>query len=108
MAQSTSSIRTLTTGRISTSVAATMGWLSVRRRQRRERGRESLAEWNRPMRESLLPPKTPDPLAWLWLGAAMALVGCGASRTSPVEGTVLLDGKPVAGASIQFIAHEKG
>jgi hypothetical protein len=60
------------------------------------------------MMENVLPPKTPDALAWLWLVAAMQLAGCGGSRTSPVEGTVLLDGKPVAGASIQFIAQGKG
>src|SRR5437870_1727476 len=58
--------------------------------------------------ESARPPKTPDPFAWLWLLAAISLAGCGGSRTSPVEGTVLLDGKPVAGASIQFIAQGKG
>jgi hypothetical protein len=36
------------------------------------------------------------------------LAGCGSSATTPVEGTVLLDGKPLAGASIQFIPQGKG
>lgn len=45
---------------------------------------------------------------FLWLIGSMLLAGCGGSRTSPVEGTVLLDGKPVAGASVQFIAQGKG
>src|SRR5947208_8900535 len=40
--------------------------------------------------------------------AAMLFVGCGKARTSPVEGTVLLDGKPLAGASIQFIPQGGG
>jgi len=62
----------------------------------------------RTIMENALPPKTPDPLAWLCLVVAMTLAGCGGSRTSPVEGTVLLEGKPVAGASIQFIAQGKG
>lgn len=34
--------------------------------------------------------------------------GCGKARTSTVEGDVLLDGKPLAGASIQFVAQGKG
>lgn len=34
--------------------------------------------------------------------------GCGRSQTSPVEGDVSLDGKPVAGASIQFVPQGKG
>jgi len=38
----------------------------------------------------------------------LTLVGCGQSRTSPVEGVVLLDGKPVAGATIQFVPQGKG
>src|SRR5207249_327992 len=33
----------------------------------------------------------------------LALAGCGGPRTKPVEGTVLLDGKPLSGASIQFV-----
>jgi hypothetical protein len=39
---------------------------------------------------------------------AFTLVGCGGARTSPVEGIVLLDGKPLAGASIQFVPQEQG
>ena len=39
---------------------------------------------------------------------ALMLAGCGGSRTSPVEGVVLLDGKPLAGASIQFVPQGKG
>jgi hypothetical protein len=39
---------------------------------------------------------------------ASALAGCDGSRTSPVAGLVLLDGKPLAGASVQFIAQGKG
>jgi hypothetical protein len=38
----------------------------------------------------------------------LLLAGCGKARTSPVEGEVLLDGKPLAGASVQFIAQGKG
>src|SRR5437879_5545336 len=38
----------------------------------------------------------------------VTLAGCGAQRTTPVEGVVLLDGKPLAGASIQFVPQEKG
>src|SRR4051812_35350491 len=38
----------------------------------------------------------------------LLLAGCGKARTSPVEGEVLLDGKPLAGASIQFVAQGKG
>jgi hypothetical protein len=37
-----------------------------------------------------------------------AIAGCGGARTTPVEGVVLLDGKPLAGASIQFVPQEKG
>ena len=39
---------------------------------------------------------------------AFAVVGCGGSRTSPVSGVVLLDGKPLAGASVQFIPQGTG
>jgi hypothetical protein len=39
---------------------------------------------------------------------AAALVGCAKSRTSPVEGDVLLDGKPLAGASIMFVPQGTG
>jgi hypothetical protein len=44
----------------------------------------------------------------LCLLLAIALVGCGGSRTSPVNGVVMLDGKPLAGSSIQFIPQGKG
>jgi hypothetical protein len=37
---------------------------------------------------------------------ALLLAGCGSSGTTPVEGTVLLDGQPLAGASIHFVAQE--
>jgi len=37
-----------------------------------------------------------------------ALAGCGGSRTSPVEGIVLLDGKPLVGASVQFVPQGTG
>lgn len=36
------------------------------------------------------------------------LAGCGPSRTSPVAGIVLLDGQPLANASIQFIPDGTG
>jgi hypothetical protein len=32
--------------------------------------------------------------------------GCGGSKTSPVSGSVLLDGKPLAGATVQFVPQE--
>jgi hypothetical protein len=38
----------------------------------------------------------------------LLLAGCGGSKTSPVEGLVLLDGKPLVGASIQFVPQGKG
>jgi hypothetical protein len=38
----------------------------------------------------------------------VALVGCAKSCTSPVEGVVLLDGKPLAGASIMFVPQGSG
>src|SRR5262245_42253094 len=39
--------------------------------------------------------------------SAAALVGCGA-RTSAVQGVVLLDGKPVPNASVQFVPQGAG
>ncbi|TMJ82050.1 MAG: carboxypeptidase regulatory-like domain-containing protein [Alphaproteobacteria bacterium] len=39
---------------------------------------------------------------------ALTLAGCGAQRTTPVAGVVLLDGRPLAGASIQFVSQGKG
>lgn len=39
---------------------------------------------------------------------AVMVVGCGGSRTSPVEGIVLLDGKPLANAPIQFVPQGTG
>ena len=41
-----------------------------------------------------------------WL--LVCLVGCSESRTSPVAGVVLLDGQPLANASIQFIPNGSG
>jgi hypothetical protein len=38
----------------------------------------------------------------------LTLAGCKGSATTPVEGTVLLDGKPLAGASIQFVPQGTG
>jgi hypothetical protein len=43
-----------------------------------------------------------------WLLMALLAFGCGKARTSRVEGEVLLDGKPLAGASVQFVAQGKG
>jgi len=43
-----------------------------------------------------------------FLFLTLMLAGCGGSRTSPVSGIVLLDGKPLAGASIQFVPQGKG
>ena len=39
---------------------------------------------------------------------ALALAGCGGAETSPVEGVVLLDGKPLADASVQFVPQGTG
>jgi hypothetical protein len=39
---------------------------------------------------------------------AIWVAGCGTSRTSPVTGLVLLDGKPVADATVQFVPQGKG
>jgi hypothetical protein len=47
-------------------------------------------------------------LAAVAIGLLLVCAGCGAQRTSPVEGVVLLDGKPVAGASVQFVPQDKG
>src|SRR5687768_8931885 len=39
----------------------------------------------------------------------VCLAGCGgSSKTSPVSGVVLLDGKPVADATVQFVPQNKG
>jgi hypothetical protein len=46
-------------------------------------------------------------LAAIGLLFAAALAGCG-TATSPVEGTVLLDGQPLVGASIQFVPQGAG
>jgi hypothetical protein len=40
--------------------------------------------------------------------AVLVCAGCGSQRTSSVEGVVTLDGKPVADASVQFVAQGKG
>lgn len=39
---------------------------------------------------------------------ALGAAGCRGSRTSPVNGVVLLDGKPLADASVQFISESDG
>jgi len=44
----------------------------------------------------------------LILVALTVLSGCSRSGTTAVEGQVLFDGKPLAGASIQFVAQGKG
>src|SRR6058998_1459611 len=44
----------------------------------------------------------------LWLVPGLLWVGCAGQKTMPVEGVVLLDGKPLAGASIQFVPQGKG
>src|SRR5262245_30413224 len=41
----------------------------------------------------------------LWVAV---LAGCTGSRTSPVEGIVLLDGKPLPDASVQFVPQGTG
>ena len=38
----------------------------------------------------------------------VAIAGCSTQKTTPVEGVVLLDGKPVAFASIQFVPQGTG
>src|SRR3954471_13910998 len=43
-----------------------------------------------------------------WLLVLFFAVGCGSAKTTPVEGVVLLDGKPLAGASIQFVPQGAG
>lgn len=40
------------------------------------------------------------------LTAALALVGCGGSKTSEVKGVVTLDGKPVEGAMVLFTSDD--
>jgi hypothetical protein len=42
--------------------------------------------------------------------AALAILmpGCSGQATSPVEGVVLLDGKPLAGASVQLVPQGEG
>ena len=42
-----------------------------------------------------------------WLGL-LFVTGCGSSDSFPVEGTVKLDGKPLAGVTVQFIAQDPG
>ena len=43
-----------------------------------------------------------------WLMVALALVGCSSDATKPVEGIVLLDGKPLPHAPIQFVPQGQG
>jgi hypothetical protein len=48
-------------------------------------------------------------IRFCFLTLAVAAAGCGVtSRTSPVSGVVLLDGKPLIGASIHFVAQGTG
>jgi hypothetical protein len=47
-------------------------------------------------------------VALLAVAGASTLAGCSKSGTTPVEGVVLLDGQPLAGASIQFVPQDKG
>ena len=42
---------------------------------------------------------------WCWL--LVGVVGCGGAVV-PVKGTIKLDGKPLAGASVQFVAQDPG
>lgn len=42
-----------------------------------------------------------------WLGL-LFVTGCGSSDSFPIEGTVKLDGKPLAGVTVQFIAQDPG
>lgn len=44
----------------------------------------------------------------LCLLALLLSCGCGGSRTSPVKGVVLLDGQPLANASVQFVPDGTG
>lgn len=49
-------------------------------------------------------------LIFVFLSAVIVMVGCGPSRpvvkTAPVSGTVLVDGKPVEGAQVNFLATD--
>ncbi len=38
----------------------------------------------------------------------LIVAGCGTQSTTPVEGVVLLDSKPLSGASVQFVPQGKG
>jgi hypothetical protein len=44
----------------------------------------------------------------LTIAVVLSLAGCGGSKTSPAEGLVLLDDKPLADAAIQFVAQGPG
>ena len=48
------------------------------------------------------------PLWFTCLLLALALAGCGGAGTTPVEGVVVLDGKPLANASVQFVPQGTG
>src|SRR5690349_2430461 len=113
MARCGSLTRTSTTGRINIWVAAMMECLSVRR-SRFARASCPTMGWlwvaQRTTVRRGCPAGTPShPVVRAsCLAAAILLAGCGGARTSPVEGRVLVDGKPVAGASIQFVPQGKG
>lgn len=44
----------------------------------------------------------------LWIVLLLLAIGCGKSKMSPVSGTVTLDGKPLAGASVLFAPEGSG
>ncbi len=44
---------------------------------------------------------------YLLVGLVLVVAGCGGSKVAPVSGRVLLDGKPLAGASVNFLPDTK-
>jgi hypothetical protein len=55
-----------------------------------------------------LPTGARNSLAAACAAAVVLFAGCGGSQTSPVRGVVLVDGKPAAEASIQFVPQGSG
>jgi hypothetical protein len=47
-------------------------------------------------------------MRWQFIVSFLIVAGCSGQSTTPVEGVVLLDGKPVVGAMVQFVPQEKG